>query len=99
MADIAVIIDLVNQYQVGKIVVGLPVTLAGEIGSQAKKVVIFVQKLKLSIEVPVEFKDERLTTTLAKRLMGTRKTKKKRQKAKDDAVAAALILQSYLDEE
>jgi len=74
----------------------------GSIGQQAEKVQAFVQSLCSHTEVPVEFRDERLTTVLARRLMqaaSTRKTKgKTRGKARDDAIAAALILQGYLDE-
>ncbi len=73
-------------------------SMDGSIGKQAEKVEAFVQKLCRHIEVPVEFRDERLTTVSAKRLMKAANTKKTRRKARDDAVAAALILQGYLDE-
>jgi len=92
------IIDIINQHQVEQIVVGLPRSMDGSIGKQAGKVKAFVQKLCSHTEVPVEFRDERLTTVLAKRLMQAANTKKTKKKARDDAVAAALILQGYLDE-
>jgi len=92
------IIDIINQHQVEQIVVGLPRSMNGSIGKQAGKVKAFVQKLCSHTEVPVEFRDERLTTVLAKRLMQAANTKKTKKKARDDAVAAALILQGYLDE-
>jgi len=76
-------------------VVGLPLSLKGSIGSQAEKVQSFVQELSAHTKVPIEYRDERLTTVEAQRLM--RMTKKGR-KDRDDAVAAALILQEYLDE-
>ena len=63
-----------------------------------EKVNDFVQKLCRHTKVPVEFRDERLTTVLAKRLMRAANTKKTKRKAEDDAIAAALILQGYLDE-
>ena len=98
MADIKAITDIISQHQVGRIIVGLPRSMDGSIGKQAEKVKDFTQKLCRHTEVPVEFRDERLTTVLAKRLMRAAKTKKSRGKAQDDAIAAAIILQGYLDE-
>ncbi len=92
------IINIINQHQVKQIVVGLPRSMNGSIGKQAEKVQAFVQSLCHHTEVPVEFRDERLTTVSARRLMQAAHTKKTKRKAKDDAVAAALILQGYLDE-
>jgi len=92
------ITNIINQHQVKQIVVGLPRSLNGSIGKQAEKVKDFVQRLCSHTEVPVEFRDERLTTVSAKRLMQAATTKKTKKKARDDAVAAALILQGYLDE-
>ena len=92
------IINIINQHQVKQIVVGLPRSMNGSIGHQAEKVQAFVQRLCSHTEVPVEFRDERLTTVSAKRLMQAANTKKTKRKARDDAVAAALILQGYLDE-
>ncbi len=96
--DIEAIIHIINQHQVRQIVVGLPRSMDGSIGKQAEKVKAFVQSLSGHTEVPVEFRDERLTTVSAKRLMQAASTKKARRKDRDDAVAAALILQGYLDE-
>ncbi len=98
-ADIEAIVNIVYQHQVKQIVVGLPRSMDGSIGQQAEKVQVFTQKLCNYIEVPVEFRDERLTTVSAERLMQAANTKKTRKKARHDAIAAALILQSYLDEE
>ena len=97
-ADIKAITDIVSQHQVGQIIVGLPRSMDGSLGQQAEKVKTFTQKLCSHTDVPVEFRDERLTTVSAKRLMQAVKTPKNRRKALDDAIAAALILQGYLDE-
>ena len=94
-ADIEAIVNIVSQNQVGRIIVGLPLSMDGTIGVQAEKVKAFTQQLSNHTEVPVEFRDERLTTVSAKRLM---QTVRKTRKTRDDAVAAALILQGYLDE-
>jgi len=96
--DAEAIVDIINRYEVGQVIVGLPVSMDGSIGKQAEKVRVFTQKLCSYTEVPVEFRDERLTTVLAKRLMQAVSTKKTRGKTRDDAIAAALILQGYLDE-
>ncbi|MFC2057285.1 Holliday junction resolvase RuvX [Chloroflexota bacterium] len=92
------IIDIIKQHQVKQLVVGFPRSMNGSIGKQAEKVKTFVQSLSGQTQVPVEFRDERLTTVWAKRLMQAARTKKTKRKARDDAVAAALILQGYLDE-
>jgi putative Holliday junction resolvase len=96
--DIKAIIDIINQRQVGQVVVGLPRSMDGSLGKQAEKVKEFTQKLCEHTEIPVEYRDERLTTVLAERLKQAATTKKTREKARHDAQAAALILQGYLDE-
>ena len=96
--DIEAIINIISQYQVEQIVVGLPYSMDGSLGKQAEKVQAFTQKLSSYTKIPVEFRDERLTTVAAKRLMHSVNTKKTRRKVRDDAIAAALILQGYLDE-
>jgi len=70
----------------------------GSIGKQAEKVKAFTQRLCSHTEVPVVFRDERLSTVSARRLMQAVSVKKSKKKARDDAIAAALILQGYLDE-
>ena len=98
-ADIESILSLINQNEVKQVIVGLPRSMDGSIGQQAEKVQLFTQKLCSQTEVPVEFRDERLTTVSAKRLMRTVNIKKTKKKVRHDAIAAALILQGYLDEE
>ena len=92
--DVEAISGIVDQQQVERIIVGLPRSMDGSIGKQAQKVEAFVQKLSRHTEIPVEFRDERLSTVSARRLMEAASTKKTR----DDAIAAALILQGYLEE-
>ncbi len=97
--DIGAIIDMVSQHQVGRIIVGLPRSMDGSLGKQAEKVEAFANQLRSRIEVPLDFRDERLSTVTAKRLMRAGGAKKHREKVHDDAAAAAVILQGYLDEE
>ena len=96
--DVEAIIGIVNQKGVEQIIVGLPRSMDGSIGRQAEKVKVFTQELCNHTHVPVEFRDERLSTVSAKRLMREASAKKIREKARQDAIAAAIILQGYLDE-
>ena len=98
MADVEAIANIVSQHQVGQIIVGLPHSMDGSLGKQAEKVKAFTEKLRNHIEVPIEFRDERLTTVSARRLMREASTKKTKRESRDDAIAAALILQDYLDQ-
>ena len=95
--ELEAIADIVKQQEVALVIIGLPRSMDGTIGGQVRKVQDFVQELCRCIDVPVEFRDERLTTVSAKRLMksGGRKSHKK---VRYDAAAAAIILQSYLEE-
>ncbi len=93
--DIEAILNITGHYQVEQIVVGLPRSMDGSLGQQAEKVRALTQKLVRATQIPVAFRDERLTTVAAKRL---RHAAGGRKKVRDDAAAAALILQGYLDE-
>jgi len=95
--ELEAIADIVKQQEVALVIVGLPRSMDGTIGGQVRKVQDFVQELCRCIDVPVEFRDERLTTVSARRLMksGGRKSRKK---VRYDAAAAAIILQGYLEE-
>jgi putative Holliday junction resolvase len=94
--DIGAIIDIIRQNEVGRIVMGLPISMDGTIGKQAKKVKQFTAKLGKKVDIPMEFKDERLSTVVAKNLV--QEVRKTDRKTRYDAAAAALILQSYLDD-
>jgi len=95
--ELEAITDIVKQQEVGRIIVGLPRSMDGTMGSQVGKVQDFVQELCQCIDVPVEFRDERLTTVSARRLMKSGR-KKSHKKVRYDAAAAAIILQNYLEE-
>ena len=70
------------------VVVGLPLTLRGERGAQARETEPFVEALRDRLDVPVEMEDERFTTTLAQQSGG---------RAPEDALAAAHLLQGWLE--
>ncbi|OGN92062.1 MAG: hypothetical protein A2Z75_05790 [Chloroflexi bacterium RBG_13_50_10] len=91
------IIQLVDQYDVKRIVVGLPYSLDGSVGKQATKVMDFVNRLSKGTDAKIETWDERLSTVAAERLLREADNKKADNRAKRDAAAAAFILQGYLD--
>ena len=95
---LAAIVEIINKQDVGQVIVGLPRSLGGSLGEQAEKVNEFADRLAGQIKVPLEYRDERLTTVMAQRLKRASGGKKTRGKARYDAQAAALILQGYLDE-
>jgi putative Holliday junction resolvase len=79
------------------LVVGLPVGLSGREGPQAEEVRAFVEEQAEMIGLPVIWWDERLSTSIAERSLIASGTKRDRRKQQVDAVAAAIILQGYLD--
>jgi putative Holliday junction resolvase len=79
---------LVAELGVERVIVGLPLTLRGEVGAQARETEAFVRVLGERLDVPVETFDERFTTTLAQRTPS---------RAPEDALAAAHLLQGWLD--
>ncbi len=94
-ADIEAVASIISQHQVERVIVGLPRSMNGSLGKQAEKVKAFAQSLISQIEIPIEFRDERLSSVSARRLLQDTGQKRVRH---DDAIAAALILQTYLDE-
>jgi putative Holliday junction resolvase len=99
---------IARQHQVVEIVVGFPRTLRGEIGPQARRVERFVEELRTAVDAPVRLWDEQYSTAEAKaRLAETRGALASRRlsggrrgrvvQVHVDAVAAAVILQEYLD--
>jgi putative Holliday junction resolvase len=93
------IVALVHEYEVRELVVGLPLTMNGEVGMQAQVVHTFVAHLESLIERPVHLFDERLTSVMAETMMRDtgRKSSRRKRKTGIDEVAASIILQNYLD--
>ena len=95
------IVHLVQEQQAGELVVGLPLSLSGALGPQAQRVQTLVEALAARLPVPVHTWDERLSTVQAGRclLPGKRRGKGGRlaPPGRQDALAAAIILQAYLD--
>ena len=96
-ATIAEILELARQYQVQRLVVGLPYSLQGGIGQQADKVMNFARELAHSGNIEVKIWDERFSTVATDKLMVEAGVKKRKKKERRDAIAAAFILQGFLD--
>lgn len=92
------IVGLVKEHAVDLIVVGLPKTLQDELGYQARRVMGFGDRLARVVEVPTVYWDERHSTVDAERIVRARGRRKSRASREGlDEVAAAVILQFYLD--
>jgi len=91
------ILDLVHEHEVERIIAGLPYSLNGSIGPQAKRVRNFLKKLSDRLDIPIETWDESYTTVAAEGKMVEAGIPKDRRKKQIDAVAATIILQEYLD--
>lgn len=95
--DVDAVLGLAAEQGAGTIVVGLPLSLSGRMGAQAKSVAHFAKVLASRASVPVETVDERYSTVQAERLLTEGGVKASRDRARVDAAAATVILQSYLD--
>ncbi len=84
---LARVVELAHAEEVERIVVGLPVTLRGEHGAQARETEAFIHALRTASRLPVESFDERFTTRIAQATPG---------RASEDAAAAAHLLTTYL---
>jgi putative Holliday junction resolvase len=91
------IVEIAKDREVSEIVVGLPKNMNGTIGVRGLKSVVFAERLRERTSVNVVLWDERLTTVDANRILTETGNLGKKRKEKTDAVAASLILQSYLD--
>jgi putative holliday junction resolvase len=96
--DIAQLAEIICDRQVEILVLGLPYTMDGAIGSQAKQVQKFGRRITTVLGLPIEYVDERLTSYAAEQMMIASKISVSQNKATIDRIAAAVILQQWLDE-
>ena len=100
-ADFGAVAAIVAEYDVGLVVVGLPFSLDGTQGPQARRITGYADGLADHLPTPVVLWDERFTTAEAEEILRQSRSEKKRRRARTsgelDAIAAAVILQSYLD--
>jgi putative Holliday junction resolvase len=96
-ADIDRLVEMASDAGVGEILVGMPISMDGSYGPQAQKVMKFIQALSERTQIPVVPWDERLTTVAAERVLLSGDVSRKRRRHVVDKVAAAYMLQGYLD--
>ena len=89
--------ELISEYEVHELVVGMPKNMNGTKGERAEKTEEFVEKMKAVIQLPVTFWDERLSTVMAERQLIAADVSRKKRKGVIDKMAAVVILQGYLD--
>lgn len=97
--DLDEIRELAREKRVDRVVIGLPTGMSGREGPQAITVRAFVDDMAaaLDTDLRIEFWDERLTTAVAERALRGQRRRRDRRKGEVDAMAAAVILQGYLD--
>jgi|SRR5437588_11950015 len=113
----AAIQQLIDELEPAGLVIGLPISLDGQLHAQGQRIQAFAERLKQHISIPLTFWDERLSTVEAQRLLAerdqlakgkrqqrgnaqrtrTNRTKRRQKGQEIDALAAAVILQEYLD--
>src|ERR1017187_9688918 len=89
--------ELIREKEVDLILVGMPRNMNGSYGPAALKVQEFVAVLKDAIAIPIKTWDERLTSAQANRFLIEGNVRRDKRKEKVDKMAAAILLQSYLD--
>lgn len=95
--DLEELRSICTEYQISRIVAGLPRNMNGTLGPQGEKVLEFTGLLEQSLGIPVETWDERLSTVSAQKILIEGDVRRKKRKGVIDKMAAVLILQNYLD--
>ncbi|HEV2528643.1 MAG TPA: Holliday junction resolvase RuvX [Thermomicrobiales bacterium] len=90
---------VIARFGVGRLVAGLPTGMSGREGPQAADVRGYADALAEDLDLPLDYWDERLSTAIAERTLIAGGTRRADRKTRIDAVAAAVILQGYLDHE
>ena len=95
--DLAAIAKICAETEAERIVVGLPLNMDGTRGERAHAAEEFGARLEQELNLPVEYWDERLSTVSSERILIAADVSRKKRKAVVDRLAAAIILQSWLD--
>ena len=95
--DMAKLEDIIGEYNIVKIILGFPKNMNNTIGPQAEKVLDFKERLERRMKIEVILEDERLSTVAAERILIEGDVRRENRKSVIDKVAAAYILQGYLD--
>jgi putative Holliday junction resolvase len=95
--DFAIISETIMMYDIGEIVIGLPLNMDGSSGEKVKVVLLFKDRLSATVAVPVTTWDERLSTVAMQKTMIAADVSRKKRKKAIDKLAAVFILQGYMD--
>ena len=88
---------LIEEYEVSKVVLGLPKNMNNTLGERVEKTLAFKEMLERRTNLPVVMWDERLTTNAAEQILIESGVRRENRKSVIDKIAAVLILQGYLD--
>ena len=95
--DHRAIAKLIQEEEASVLVVGLPLSLSGEAGNAAQNVLSEIEEMASVVGVPIETYDERMSSVTANEMLMERKMKAQARRRVVDKVAAAVMLQSWLD--
>ncbi len=90
-------LELVSKYEISEIVIGLPLRMDGSPGTRVEKTKKFARWLERTLNLPIVFWDERLTTQQALKILSQQKIHFRKKKSLKDQISASLILSSYLE--
>ncbi len=91
--------NIIKEYNITKIILGLPKNMDNTIGDRANITIEFKKKLEEYFNIEVILEDERLTSVISNNVLIKADVSRKKRKKKVDGIAATIILQSYLDKE
>ena len=94
--DMAELQKIIEDRNVGTIVIGLPLDINGELGPQAKKVKKYTSNIRKATDCEIVFVDERFTSKMANNTLKTLNVKRGKEKGYEDALAASYILELYI---
>ncbi len=95
--DHIAILKITDEWEVKRIIVGLPISLDGTLGASAQSVIDEISRLGNLTDIPIETHDERFTTVTAEQILLQQNIKRDKKKRVIDKVAAAIILQGWID--
>tara|TARA_A100001388_G_C28437704_1_gene342635 strand:+ start:101 stop:547 length:447 start_codon:yes stop_codon:yes gene_type:complete len=95
--DHIAILKITDEWEVKRIIVGLPISLDGTLGASAQSVIDEISRLGNLTDIPIETHDERFTTVTAEQILLQQNVKRDKKKRVIDKVAAAIILQGWID--
>ncbi len=93
------ILEIINEYQISKIILGLPKNMNNTLGERAEITLKYKEMLESYTEIPIILYDERLTSVISNNVLIEADMSRKKRKKKVDSVAAQVILQDYLNKE